>query len=744
MILRRLGCGLLAMILSLPLALPVNSYASNFYDVNGHWAEFYISKVYNENIIKGYPNSYFLPDKAVTRAEFASMVNKTFELDDIDTTEFSALSDVSSSSWYYNDVTIAIAAGYASGYSDNSFKPNTPISRQEAAVMLSRLIPEGKESGNLKSFSDSKQIATWATDAISKLNGKGYMGAYDDKKIHPADSLTRAQTAKILSEILDNEDIITRKTVIDEDGTELTDKIYVNDVVMDEDLAEGSVTIENCIILGELLIEGGGDGTITINNTRVTKATVEKEDSSVRVVTKGTTVIGKLDASESCYLQSSSKGGYGFPDITVNKLSNVILKGTFPKVTVVGTHATLTLESGTITDLTINSAGKYSDIILSGKSEITQATANAECYFHGEGTIAYLLTNADNVTYETKPDKMTAGLDVDRPEAEGDEDVSVTFKPKSKAEDVDVDTEITVTFNTSMTLADGKAITDSNVATFLTLHSGSKAGTLVAVTSTVNSAKKIVTLTPTAKLAEGTKYYIVLVDEALENGGGNKNDGESSYFTTEGDVVTTGSSVTTPVLGSLSLTPANTAITASFTPNVAGTVYAMAQTSATAPTAEQIIANNKSASAVANTAGTITFTGLTANTTYYVFALLRNSSGTNSAIVSSNTKTTISEATLSNLTVSASGGSNLLTGFSSATKAYSITVPSGTTAVDIAASTDTSANTNAVITINGTAGASLSNISINAGAGATTQITVSIAADNKTTANYVITVTVGN
>lgn len=747
MSLKRIGCGLLAMILSLPLAFPVNSYASNFSDVSGHWAEFYISKVYDEDIIEGYPSGFFLPDKSVTRAEFAVMINKTFELDDIDTSDSVELSDVPYTAWYYEDIAVAIAAGYAGGYSDNTFKPNNPISRQEAAVMLSRLIPEGKEDGKLKKFGDAKQIEDWATDAISKLNGKGYIGAYSDGKLHPDDPLTRGQTAKILSEVLDNEDIITRKTTVDEDDTELADKIYVNDVLIDEDLEDGSATIDNCIILGELIVEGGGNGTVTLNNTRVSKATINKEDSAVRVVAKGTTVVSKLEASESCYLQSSGKDGYGFPDITVTKLSDVTLKGTFPKVSIEGNHATLTLESGEISDFTLTSAGKYSDIILSGKSEITSATVRAECYFHGEGTIVSMLVYSDDVTYETKPDKMTVGLDVDRPEEEGDEDVEVTFKPKNKADDVDVDTEITVTFNTSMTLADGDEIDDGNVNDFLTLHKGSKSGDTVSCEATVNSAKKIITLTPDEDLSEGTKYYIVLADETLENAGGNANDGETVYFTTEGDAedsTTTSSAVTTPALSNFALTASESSIKVSYTPNVAGTVYVMATTSSISLTSAQIIANNKTATATANTSGSLTLTGLTANTKYYVSAVLRNSSGTSSAIVTSNTTTTISDATLKTLTVAASGGSNLLSGFSSATETYSVTVPSGTTTVDITASTDTSSNTNAVITINGTIGTSLSGIAITSTSGSVTQIKVTISADNKTTNTYTINITVGS
>jgi len=736
----------LTLVLPLPFASPVTSYAGYFSDANGHWAEFYISKVYNEHIISGYPNGRFLPDKAVTRAEFIVMLNKTYDLDRLDSGEAVTYSDITASSWYYNEISTAIAAGYASGYNDNTFKPNTPITRQEAAVMLSNLIPAGKKGGNIKGFSDSKQIDKAATEAMAKIIGKGYLSGYSDKKLHPADPVTRAQAAKILSEILDNEDIITRKTVVDEDKTILTAKTYVGNVLIDEDLEEGSATFDNCIILGDLIVEGGGNGTITLNNTRVANAIMDKEDSSVRIVAKGNTIVQKLTASESCYIQTSSKDGYGFPDITINKMADVTLKGTFPKVSINGSRASLALESGKITDFTVTGAGKYSDITLTGKSEIANAAVNAECYFHGAGTIVYMAVNADDVTYETKPDKMTVGLQVDRPETEGDEDVSVSFKPKSKADDVDVDTDIVITFNTSMKMAGGGEISNSNISNFITLHTGSKTGAEVDFTATINSAKKVITIKPTARLIKGTKYYVVLVKDALKNAGGNENDGESIYFTTEGEApgsTTTPPAVTTPALSSFTLTPADTSISAAFTPNVAGTVYGIATTSSISLTAAQIIAANKTAAATANTAGTLNFTGLTANTKYYVFAFLRNTSSVDSAIVSSNTTTTISDATLSSLTLTPSGGAiNLLTGFNAATKTYNVPVPLGTTSVDVTAGTNAAANPNAVITINGTAVGSLTGITVSSGS--TTPIRVRISADNKTTVEYVINVTVSS
>src|SRR5690606_12176165 len=137
----------------------------------------------------------------------------------------------------------------------------------------------------------------------------------------------------------------------------------------------------------------------------------------------------------------------------------------YPVVTIEGSSAVLALESGKIANLTVT--GRRSDITLNGKAQILEATVNTECYFHGTGVITLMHVNADNVTYETKPKKMMVATHIDRATEEGGDDVDVSFKPRHKAEDVSVNTEITLTFSSSMRLAGGKAITDSNIRSFI-------------------------------------------------------------------------------------------------------------------------------------------------------------------------------------------------------------------------------------------------------------------------------------
>ena len=275
------------------LTAPAPVHAASFSDVGGHWAEKYIKSAVNKGFVNGYPDGSFRPDKSVTRAEFTSMVNKAFGNSQTATLRFS---DVPYAEWYYNDISKALAATYVAGYDDNTFKPDSPITRQEAAVMISRLVPAYGTSGNLKAYGDYSAIADWAFTAMQKVNGKGYIGAYDDGLIHPADKLTRAQTAKIICDITDKETIVTSDPMVKSSGTKLSGKIYSNGVTLHKDLGSGDATIDNCVILGSLSVQGGSTSTVTVSNSRVASCLVDK--SSLAVAHRGKEYAGEHKAEQ--------------------------------------------------------------------------------------------------------------------------------------------------------------------------------------------------------------------------------------------------------------------------------------------------------------------------------------------------------------------------------------------------------------------------------------------------------------
>ncbi|WP_270532202.1 S-layer homology domain-containing protein, partial [Paraclostridium sordellii] len=100
----------LGMILSTTLSV----YADNkVKDIDGHWAHNQISEFIKNSYAKGYEDNTFRPDKQITRAEFVKLVNTYFGFRDKGVSNFK---DINQSNWYYNDVCIAIKAGYINGY----------------------------------------------------------------------------------------------------------------------------------------------------------------------------------------------------------------------------------------------------------------------------------------------------------------------------------------------------------------------------------------------------------------------------------------------------------------------------------------------------------------------------------------------------------------------------------------------------------------------------------------------------
>ncbi|ANF97429.1 S-layer homology domain-containing protein [Paenibacillus bovis] len=76
--------------------------------------------------------------------------------------------------WYTSNVVKAAEMNYIQGYPDGTFKPDRIITRAEAASILQSFIQA--EKGAAYSFSDEKLIPEWAKTAINKLGGELFIG----------------------------------------------------------------------------------------------------------------------------------------------------------------------------------------------------------------------------------------------------------------------------------------------------------------------------------------------------------------------------------------------------------------------------------------------------------------------------------------------------------------------------------------------------------------------------------------
>lgn len=196
-----------------------------FTDMDGHWALTAVAALTRGGVIKGYPDGSFGPERQVTRAEFAVMLQRllsptvahatraaTGEEDDADTgsdaepettggdgaavsTVFADAPDIPD--WAIDAVLAAVQQGLIQGYPDGTFGPQRRISRQEAAVMLSRL-PTLPAPQAVDPFSDETEIGTWALPAVQLMAGIGWVQGYPDGSFKPLAQITRAEAATIL------------------------------------------------------------------------------------------------------------------------------------------------------------------------------------------------------------------------------------------------------------------------------------------------------------------------------------------------------------------------------------------------------------------------------------------------------------------------------------------------------------------------------------------------------------------
>lgn len=166
-----------------------------------HWAYSYIKKLCNKNILSGYGDGSFLPEKNVSREEFVKMIISAVGL--YDKGAECEFADVSKSSWSYRYIASARNAEIINGMNDNIFGAQSFVTREDAAVIASRVLKRfGIDADGIGIvFSDENLIKDYAKECVNSLSAMGIITGYEDGGFYPQGNLTRAQAAKIICEI---------------------------------------------------------------------------------------------------------------------------------------------------------------------------------------------------------------------------------------------------------------------------------------------------------------------------------------------------------------------------------------------------------------------------------------------------------------------------------------------------------------------------------------------------------------
>ena len=168
-------------------------------DINLHWAENTIIDFIDKGYINGYSDGTFRPNNSITRAEFVKIVNNMFGYTSVGSVPFN---DVISGAWYYNDVAIAVKAGYINGKNATTFAPNDPITRQEVAKILTTIMNNSDTNHDkLNTFKDGNNTADWAKSYVEGAIEAGYLNGDTEGNLNPTSNITRAEAVTMLSRV---------------------------------------------------------------------------------------------------------------------------------------------------------------------------------------------------------------------------------------------------------------------------------------------------------------------------------------------------------------------------------------------------------------------------------------------------------------------------------------------------------------------------------------------------------------
>ncbi|MBF2065059.1 MAG: S-layer homology domain-containing protein [Calothrix sp. C42_A2020_038] len=183
------------------IVFPVTDVVS-FADLNGHWAEDFIRPLVSMNLVNGFADGTYQPDKPMTRAQYAALVVAAFN--PVAKRSAPEFVDVKKDFWAYTAIKLAASGGFVSGFSDGSFRPNQNVQRLQVIVSLvSGIALSSATHDNLGAYSDRNAIPSSARPAVATATANNIVVNYPSiKQIQPNREATRGEVAAMVYQAL--------------------------------------------------------------------------------------------------------------------------------------------------------------------------------------------------------------------------------------------------------------------------------------------------------------------------------------------------------------------------------------------------------------------------------------------------------------------------------------------------------------------------------------------------------------
>lgn len=372
------------------------------------WMDPYLNQMKEWGVMKGDANGNLHGERAITRAEFVVMLNRAFGYQEMGANPFT---DVPDDAWYADDIRISYKAGCLQGTSATTASPNAPVTREQAVALVGRSLRLKNTPGSTQDYRDENRISTWGRGVIRQATDMGLINGYPDGTFRPQAPISRGQAATVLSNAIGT--LVNRSgdqkvgnvygnLTITVPGVTLSNTIVTGNLYLTGGIGLDDVVLNNVTVGGKIVVCGTGSSqkgkssvilrNVTANGLEIDSMT--NQFLSVRA--EGLTSIKDTTVRTSGYIEDLTTNGNGLALIKLDgaegaqfqlagNIKEVINRspasflgiggGVANKVTVDERATGSTLDigiNGTVRDLNLDTAAT-----VTGKGDITSATVNA-------------------------------------------------------------------------------------------------------------------------------------------------------------------------------------------------------------------------------------------------------------------------------------------------------------------------------------------------------------------------------
>ena len=403
--------------LAASMAMSVTAFGAPT-DIQGHWAQNTINKWVDKGDISGYPDGTFRPNNMITRAEFVVLVNNAMGYSK---SGYAYFSDVPNHYWGKNAIQTGVAAGYISGDGDGTFRPNDPVTRQEAAAMISRILGLKQNDSRAYRYTDSYAISNWAKGVVGAVSEAGIMAGYPDGSFGPNKVLTRAEAVLALDKTMnykpgdkeeDKEE--TKKEDMLLTQSKLEDTTVTGDLTISDRLGTKTITLEDVTVKGKLIVDGGGE--IILKDCNIKEMVMDQKDTAVKAS-------GKTTVEKTTFKKIGKLTGGDYTDVVVDKE----LSGS---ITIDAKVRNLTLDAET--DLKLGSDARIKNMEITknadkatidfSKAKVEDMVVKDKISIRGSGDIDTMTVYVSDVNTSIRPDTVKTKDGASKPNYTDDND----------------------------------------------------------------------------------------------------------------------------------------------------------------------------------------------------------------------------------------------------------------------------------------------------------------------------------